>query len=254
MMTGVGNRPVPFTVLITILALGVLSAGCASHGGAERTANPDPLEPINRVSYKINDVGDRYLLRPVAKVYDRITPQFLKIGINNFFDNIEYPRVIINDFLQGKFAQGTVDTGRFLVNSTVGVGGLFDPAKDLGLRVHDEDFGQTFAVWGIPAGPYLVVPLFGPRTLRHAFGTLAETQVSPVLQLTRSTVRTSLTILFFVHQRYTLLGPDEQVYNAFDPYAFVRDAYLQNREYLIYDGNLPEEDLFLDDEFEDEDF
>jgi phospholipid-binding lipoprotein MlaA len=236
-----------YRVALAIVTL-LCATGCASRGGTEQAPNPDPLEPINRQIYKLNDVLDRYALRPVAKGYNKVTPEPARIGISNFFDNITYPVTIINDFLQGKIAQGFSDTGRFLVNSTIGLLGFVDVATDAGLPRHDEDFGQTFAKWGAPAGPYIVVPFFGPRTVRSGIGDLANVQVNPLIQYNNTSIRDKLLILWTIETRASLVGPDELVREAFDPYLFVRDAYLQNREYLINDG---QESLEFD-EFEDE--
>jgi len=232
-----------------------LIMGCATRSGAEQDDYSDPLEPINRVTFRLNDFGDKYLLRPVAKGYERITPAAIRTGINNFFDNLNYTVDIVNALLQGKFRQAASDTGRLALNTTLGFGGFLDPATDAGLARHDEDFGQTLAVWGVPAGPYLVVPLFGPRTLRSGVGTLGDLWLSPQLRLFSSSVQTKVNIVYLIHQRSTLLGIDAELDRAFDRYTFIRDSYLQNRKFLQYDGNPPEEDFYFDDdEFEDEEF
>jgi phospholipid-binding lipoprotein MlaA len=236
-----------------------LIMGCATRNAAEQDDYSDPLEPLNRVTFRINDLGDKYLLRPVAKGYERIMPAFIRTGINNFFDNLNYTIDIANALLQGKFKQAASDTGRLALNTTLGFGGFLDPATDAGLAKHDEDFGQTLAVWGVPAGPYLVVPLFGPKTFRSGVGTLGDLWLAPQLRLFSSSVQTKVNIVYLIHQRSTLLGIDAELDRAFDRYAFIRDSYLQNRKFLRYDGNLPEEDLYLedegfDDEFDDEEF
>lgn len=220
--------------------------GCAGDAAARKEpANPDPFEPFNRVMYDINDLGDRYLARPVAKAYEAGTPRVFRMGANNFLENLRYPITIVNDFLQGKVRQGGQDLARFAINSTVGLFGLFDPASAAGLEVHDEDFGQTFSVWGLPQGPYLVVPVFGPYTVSSGIGDLAGTQASFIVEgpWDRST-RNALMIWYLVHRRYSVLPADEQLREAFDPYIFLRDAYLQNRRYKIYDGHPPYDDLY----------
>ncbi|MCC7328765.1 MAG: VacJ family lipoprotein [Gammaproteobacteria bacterium] len=224
--------------------------GCAGPATASRTpANPDPLEPVNRVIFRINDIGDRYVGKPVAQAYEKGTPGFFRTGTSNFLGNLRYPITIVNDVLQGKIRQGGQDLARFALNSTVGLFGLLDPASEVGLAMHDEDFGQTLAVWGVPQGPYLVVPIFGPRTLTSGIGDLADTQFSPLHQWPGDVAtRNALIILYLVNTRYSLLPLDEQVQQAFDPYAFVRDAYLQNRLFRIYDGHPPEEDLYPEDD------
>lgn len=237
------------------IVLALFMSACAANKSAEQEVN-DPFEPVNRVTYKINDWGDKFILRPIAKGYEWIAPDFVRTGINNFYDNLGYPMDIVNALLQGKFKQALSDTGRLALNSTLGLAGFLDPATDIGLARHEEDFGQTMGVWGIPQGPYLVVPFFGPRTVRSGAGNLFDALYHPQVQMSNSSLRTKINIMYFIHLRSTLLGVDKEIQRAFDPYAFVRDAYLQNRRYLVFDGNLPDEDLFFDDEeFEDfEDF
>lgn len=220
--------------------------GCATRQAQE--PNPDPLEPVNRAVYRFNDVADRYVARPVAKTYRKVLPETVRNHTSSFFGNLLYPITIVNQLLQGKFRQGGADIARFTVNSTVGLLGFFDPATGMGLEAHDEDFGQTLAVWGVPEGAYLVVPIFGPRTLTHAVGSLADTQVSILNQYNDSSVRSKVGLWYLVHRRYQLLDLDEEIEKAFDPYLFVRDAYLQNREFLIHDGEVPEEEWYPDDE------
>jgi phospholipid-binding lipoprotein MlaA len=213
--------------------------------------NPDPFERINRVSFAFNDAGDRWVLRPVAQAWEKSTPPPLRRGASNFFSNLRYPITIVNQFLQGKFAEGGRDVARFAINTTVGLGGLFDPATEIGLRRNNEDFGQTLVVWGVPDGPYLMVPLVGPRTVTHAIGSIADLYVDPLVQWPDSSVSSKAGIVFIVHERSTLLSADQQVREAFDPYVFIRDAYLQNRRFRIFDGELPDDDLLLDDLFDD---
>ena len=237
-------------ILLLTVALS-LTSGCASRKSAEQPPNPDPFEPVNRQIYKFNDVADRFVLRPVGKGYNFITPRPVQTGVSNFFDNVTYPITIVNDFLQGKVGQGFSDSGRFIVNTTLGILGLFDVATEIGLERHEEDFGQTFAKWGIPAGPYIIVPLFGPRTIRSGIGNLADIQVNPLLRYNNTSVRDKLLLLWVIETRAALIGPDELVLEAFDPYLFVRDAYLQNREYLISDGKSGATDPDFDDDFDD---
>ncbi len=225
-------------------------SGCTTSKGAER--NVDPLEAINRPIYKFNSVTDKFILRPIAKGYDFVMPRLARVGVRNFLDNLRYPVVFVNGFLQGKFKQGASDTGRFLINSTVGLGGLFDPATSLGLVAHQEDFGLTFARWGIPQGPYIVVPMLGPRTVRSGVGTLADIQINPMVQLNNTSLRSKILILFTIDSRANLLPIDEQINAAYDPYLFIRDAYLQNRVFLLEDDSEATDDPF-EDEFE-EDF
>lgn len=214
----------------------------------------DRFEKLNRGVYKFNDTIDRAALKPVAKGYKKITPSWMRRGIANFFANLEYPITIVNQFLQGKAATGFKDTGRFLLNSTLGIGGLFDVATPVGLEAHDEDFGQTLAVWGVGSGPYVNLPLLGPSTLRDAPARVVDYFLDP---LTYGDIHWQeewgQRVLDLVHTRSELLSLDPTLERAFDPYAFVRDAWLQRREFEIYDGNPPPETLdeeFFDDEEE----
>jgi len=234
---------------LLILLLGI--TGCASRGGTAPEQVADPLEPLNRFTFRVNLTADKYLIRPVAKVYDTLTPRPLRIGVNNFFLNLKSPIIIVNGLLQGKFRQASSDTGRLLTNSTLGLGGLLDPATPLGMPAHDEDFGQTLAVWGFRPGPYLVLPLFGPRTVRNTVGLAGDSVLHPLIFMNNTTLKWALRGLYIVHRRATLLSVDKQINESYDPYIFVRDAYVQHREYLIYDGNLPQDDDF-EDEFDDE--
>lgn len=239
--------PTPTLASALILSVAVLSlGGCAARQAEER--NPDPLEPVNRAVYRFNDVADRYVAKPAAKTYKKILPHVVRTHTTSFFNNLLYPITVVNDFLQGKVRQGGADLARFAVNTTVGIIGIFDPATDMGLEAHDEDFGQTLAVWGVPDGPYLMVPIFGPRTLSHAVGSLADTQVSILVQYDDSSVRSKVGLWYMVHKRHQLLELDEEIEKAFDPYLFIRDAYFQNRQFLIYDGEVPEEEWYPEDE------
>jgi len=217
----------------------------------------DPFEPANRAIFRFNEVADKYVARPIAKGYQYVIPAVLRTGVTNFFDNLNYPIDIINAALQGKFKQVGLDTSRLIINTTVGVLGFMDPATDVGLVKHNEDFGQTLGVWGVPEGPYIMMPFFGPYTVRSGVGILADAYVSPQLRLFNSSVTTKVNILWLVHRRSMLIGIDEEIQRAFDRYAFVRDAYIQNREYLLYDGNPPDQEFeldFDDDEFDDDEF
>jgi len=218
------------------------------------TPSEDPFEKINRPIYKFNSGVDTFILRPAAVGYEFITPQFFRTGVSNFFDNLTYPVTIVNDFLQGKLVQGLQDIGRFAINSTLGLAGILDPATAFGLKQNEEDFGQTFSVWGIPQGPYIVLPLLGPSTVTSSVGILANTQVNPVMQWPNSSVRSKMFILWTVETRQSLLTIDEAVRQSFDPYLFIREAYLQNRRFLINDGQLAGEsfDDDFDDSFDDE--
>jgi phospholipid-binding lipoprotein MlaA len=230
--------------LLPILVAAGAIAGCATASGPER--NVDPLEAINRPIYRFNELTDRFLVRPVAKGYDFVMPRPARTGVSNFLDNLRYPVVIINGFLQGKFNQGIADTGRLLINSTIGIAGLFDPATGLGLEAHEEDFGLTLARWGVAEGPYIMVPLIGPRTFRSGAGTLADIQVNPIVAMNNSSARGKIVGLWVIDTRAGLLPIDKQIEEAFDPYLFVRDAYLQNRKFLREGQSARPEDPFED--------
>ena len=230
------------------LCLTVLfAAGCA-HSPTYDTL--DPLEPVNRGIYKFNDTADTYVLKPVAKGYVAVTPGFVRTGVTNFFGNLTYPLTIVNQFLQGKPADGFSDMGRFLVNSTLGIGGLFDPATPLGLNRHDEDFGQTFGKWGVGNGWYLMLPFLGPSTNRDLTGRIVAIPFNPTYYVSDGDVVLGLSALDIVNTRAMLLNADRLVRNQYDPYVFIRDAYLQRRRSQVYDGSPPREDFDFDD-FED---
>lgn len=230
--------------LIILLAAVGMAAGCAH----SPTYDPqDPLEPVNRGIYKFNDTADTYVLRPVAKGYVAVTPTFVRTGVTNFFSNLAYPLTIVNQFLQGKPADGFSDVGRFLVNSTLGLGGLFDPATPLGLEKHDEDFGQTFGKWGVGNGWYLMLPFLGPSTNRDLSGRIVAIPFNPTYAFEESEVLIGLSVLDIVNTRAMLLNADRLVRNQYDPYVFIRDAYLQRRRAQVYDGSPPREDFDFDD-------
>jgi len=243
-----GARNKGLLMLLLAASLGLAVTGCASQNAATSAEAYDPLQPVNRVFYKFNDLGDRYLLRPLAVGYQRTLPQPVRTGVHNFFSNLLYPVTIANAFLQGKFRQTGRDGARFLLNSIVGLGGLFDPATRVGLTENDEDFGQTLAVWGVGNGPYLVIPVFGPSTVRNALGDAVDSPLTPFLNITDGKLDWSLGgwVIYQVDRRSRFLDADEQVFEAYDPYIFVRDAYLQNRRYRSLDGNVPEDDSYLD--------
>jgi phospholipid-binding lipoprotein MlaA len=236
---------------LLLIAVTLAGAGCASAPG--RTLNDDPWEGFNRGVYKFNDTVDRATLKPIAKGYRKITPQWFRIGVGNFFSNLAYPATIVNQFLQGKAKLGLQDTGRFLVNSTLGVAGIFDVATPMGLQANDEDFGQTLAVWGVGSGPYLTLPFFGPSSLRDAPSRIADYFLGP---LTYADIpwEAEWTMRAFdvVHTRSELLSLDPTLERTFDPYAFMRDAWVQQREFNIVDGNPPPETLEDLEDFEEE--
>ncbi|HKK14435.1 MAG TPA: VacJ family lipoprotein [Gammaproteobacteria bacterium] len=220
------------------LAGAIALAGCAVRPPYE-PAN-DPLEPVNRAVYKFNDTVDRALIKPVAQGYKKAVPQPVRTGVGNFFDNLKAPVVVVNDLLQGKVAQGGMDTSRFIWNSTVGLAGLIDVATPMGLEQHDEDFGQTFGAWGIGEGWYLVLPLLGPSTVRDAAGLPPAWVMDPVYRTSDMALRNGAVVLRTVNTRARLLGASNVLQTAaLDPYLYTREAYRQYRWNRIYDGNPP---------------
>jgi phospholipid-binding lipoprotein MlaA len=227
------SRNLATLVMLTMLAL--LMAGCASN-----PANPhDPLERYNRSMYSFNDAVDRAVVRPVAEVYEGVTPQFVRTGVGNFFGNLNDLWIGTNNMLQGKFADGWSDWMRVVFNSTFGLLGVIDIASDMGLTKHDEDFGQTLGVWGVGEGAYVVLPLLGPRTVRDASALPVDFMADTVTHLDHVRTRNSLTGLRLVHGRAQLLGADQALkQGTTDEYAYMRDFYLQQRRYKVLDGNV----------------
>ncbi len=232
---------------ISILTSVILLSGCATTQHADGVN--DPLEGYNRVMYGFNDAADRAVIKPAAQVYDAVLPDPIQKGVSNFFRNLNEITVIINDLLQLKFGQAFHDTGRFLLNTTVGVAGVFDVAGHAGYESHNEDFGQTLGYWGVDTGPYVVLPFFGPRTVRDTVGLVGDYYTDPVTYLEDNGARNALIILKAIDYRANLLGAEKILDEATDDeYIFVREAYLQRRQNLVYDGNPPEEnfDVFSD--------
>lgn len=200
----------------------------------------DPYEGLNRSLFAINEVVDKYAAKPVAQIYDMAVPLPMKAAAGNFFGNAGDFWIGVNSALQGKFSDAGVDFGRLLVNSTVGIFGLFDVASELGLEKHDEDVGQTLAVWGYGDSAYLFIPLIGPRTVRDTVGYFADSYVDPVWRISPISVRNSAVASRFVDIRAGLLPTDKVVEEAaLDKYAYIRDAYLQRRRNQIFDGRPP---------------
>lgn len=227
---------------LALLAVAAFLGGCATTqaDGTPRPRNPDPFENVNRGVFRFNDTLDRYALRPAAIVYRDYTPKLVQTGVGNFFDNLGSPTTIINQFLQGKFKEGTQDTARFLLNTTLGWGGVIDVASGgTNLPKHNEDSGQTLGWWGVPPGPYLVLPFLGPATLRDAPARVADDFTQPFRWYSAGSERWISLGLSFLDKRVQYLPLDETLARTYDPYVFVRDAYLQRRLYLVFDGNPP---------------
>jgi phospholipid-binding lipoprotein MlaA len=224
----------PLFCLLLCLGLG----GCASP-----SHNPkDPFESFNRGAYKFNDALDKAVLKPVAKGYNTVMPAPARTGLSNFFSNLNDVTVAANDLLQFKVKQAASDTGRIFVNTTVGVLGLIDVATPIGLEKHNEDFGQTLGYWGVGSGPYLMLPFLGPSSVRDSVGLYADTMTSQTSRIKHVAVRNEVYLTNFVVKRASLLDEEKVIDEAaIDRYSFIRDAYLQHRQNLVYDGNPPRE-------------
>jgi len=246
--------PVAFAkTLVTACAVSLL-AGCATTSGEPQEAQWDPIEPVNRGVFKFNRTADKLVLRPIAKGYQTVAPVPIRRSVGHFFYNLEMPIVFVGDMLQAKPQAAGQDALRFLINSTIGIGGLLDVATKLGIDKNREDFSQTFASWGAGDGPYLMVPLLGPYTFRHGVGRLLDLLLHPLYHYEDSSVRDKLWALNIIDIREGLIGADAALDNALDPYLALRDAYYQNRRSLIYDGDPPLDDELFEEEFNEEDF
>jgi phospholipid-binding lipoprotein MlaA len=221
------------------LAFVLLLGGCATTNGGDPR---DPWEGLNRKTFAFNDALDRAVLKPVAQGYQKVTPEFAQEGVNNFFDNLEDLGTGLNNILQGKPRQGASDLGRLVVNTVFGVFGLWDVATPLGLEKHYEDFGQTLGVWGVKSGPYFVIPLLGPSTARDAPAKAVDPSWYYSNAIDNNTVYWSLWSLDKVRTRANLFKAESVLDQAaLDRYTFMRDAWLQRRQSMVYDGSPPRE-------------
>jgi len=224
---------------LLLAALVGAASGCAST--ADRDPR-DPWEPLNRGVYKFNDKIDTTIAQPVARTYQRFVPSGARERVRNFFGNLADPFIGVNNFLQGKFEDGVSDWARFAFNTTIGLFGLHDVATDMGYEKHNEDFGQTFGRWGSPSGPYLVLPFLGSSTLRDGIGTGVDIYTDPLGAIRPYHTEYALWGLRLTQTRADLLDASRILEEAaLDKYTFQRDAYLQRRRSLIYDGHPPRE-------------
>ena len=220
----------------------IVMTGCATTQQNERVAKIDPFEPLNRAVFSFNEVADDYVIKPIAEAYKFVLPEFARTGVTNFFGNINDVLIAANNLLQGKPGNAANDIGRFLINSTIGILGLFDVATDMGMDKNREDFGQTLGVWGLSDGPYVVLPFFGPSNVRDTVGFVVDIETDFILnsnKLNRDQ-KTSSTVLRAINRRADLLDAGQLLEDAaFDKYSFMRDGYLQRRRNQIHDGNPP---------------
>lgn len=228
---------------LIMLGLAVLMVGCASIPAGVQPSPHDPWEPFNRSVFEFNEGLDTYLLKPVVSVYRFILPEFIRDGIYNFFSNYSDIYTALYNLLQGKPGDAFNDLMRVAVNTTMGLGGLLDLATPGGLEKHKEDWGQTLGVWGVPAGPYVVLPFFGPSNVRDTFGTAADLESDYLFRLLPNVgLRNSLTGLRVVNARNTYYEAGDLLDGAaIDKYSFVRDAYIQRRQYQINEGREDDE-------------
>jgi phospholipid-binding lipoprotein MlaA len=225
-------------------------SGCATIPGGK----PDPrdrFERFNRTVFALNTKLDHAILRPAARGYVKLTSRRVRTGINNFITNLDSPVTIVNNFLQGKFNDGINDTARLVVNTTIGIGGLFDPATGMGLERHVADFGETLGIWGVHGGPYLMLPFLGSSNVRDAIGLVPDYLLLHEIETVQlfdnnEYVQWSLFAVGAVNRRAQLLDLDRVIDSSYDPYAVLRSAYLQRRAYLINGGVTPPEEEFPD--------
>lgn len=243
------QKPITHTplLLLSSLIFSITLAGCATTATTVADQN-DPWAGWNRGTQEFNDDLDKAVLKPMAKGYQYITPEVVDKGITNFFSNLNDIGVTINDFLQFKFTQGGMDASRFLINTTAGVAGIFDVAKLIDLPKHKEDFGQTLGSWGIPSGSYLVLPLFGPSSPRDTFGLIGDALLNPLTYVSvfgGAAVNAATAggrVLDVTDTRANLMSTEKVVEEgSVDRYDFIKNSYQQNREYVVYDGNPPDD-------------
>jgi len=241
------NKPAVFFAIL----LSLLLSACA--GTQNRHTDPvnDPWEGLNRKTYAFNDGLDKAIVRPVAVAYDKVMPDPAKRGVGNFFRNLDAPVTYFNQLFQGKIGQSGATLARFFINSTIGLLGFFDVATKWGIPYYNEDLGQTLATWGIKKSPYLVLPFLGPSSGRDGIGRLGDSFLHPVGRAIHKRGVWGYWIFRGIDTRARYLDQDADLREAYDPYVLMRDVWLQNREYQIYDGNPPmaDYDLYLEESY-----
>jgi phospholipid-binding lipoprotein MlaA len=225
------------TIRTLLAALLLLLLGACATQAPTRSDPRDPWERMNRATYAFNDRFDKAIFRPVARGYRAAVPRFAQTGIRNAFDNVDTTITMLNDLLQGQFTGFVHDTSRLLVNTVIGIGGLFDPATAMGLEKSDRDFGQTLGKWGLHTGPYVVLPLLGPSDVRDTFGRTADAFSTPRTYIRNTWWNYGTWGLEKVDWRSRVLDSDRLLDSAYDPYAFLRNAYLQNRAFKVRGGS-----------------
>jgi phospholipid-binding lipoprotein MlaA len=253
------KSPYDFSPTMRLASAACLLLGLSACASKPATySEKDPLEPVNRAVYSFNSFVDKVMLRPLALGYSEITPAPVQTGVSNVFANLLEPANSINNLLQAKPSMAANSAGRFVINSTLGIAGIFDIAGNAnfvtdpattGFRRQEEDFDQTLASWGVPAGPYLVLPFLGPSTPRDAISLWADAQVNPMFYTDNRSVGDKLIALRILELRTRLLPLDDTLNRSQDPYVLMRTAYRQNREFLIWDGNPPLDKDLYDEEF-----
>lgn len=227
---------------MALASVALALAGCAATSGPadDHSAAVDPLEPFNRSVHAFNDTVDQAVLRPVAKGYETVVPEPVRFAVGNFFGNLADVWTAVNQLLQGKPIEATSDLYRVLINSTLGLAGVVDLASAIGIEKHHEDFGQTLAVWGVPSGPYLVLPFLGPSTLRDAPARAVDIVADPLREIDSHGRRNNLWLTRVIDDRSRLFSAERLLDGAaLDKYSFTRDAWLQRRRNLVHDGNPP---------------
>lgn len=253
MRAAIANQQRTSLRLVILSLISLMVVGCA--GNQAREPDPrDPWEGFNRGMYAFNDTLDKAILHPIAKGYDKITPDVVKNRVSNVMDNLAYPVTVAGLLLEGEPGKAWLGLMRFLMNSTFGLGGLFDVAADNGMPAEEEDIGQAFAAWGWDDSRYLVVPFFGPTTVRDGIGSIGDYFSTGTTYLSKGTFTRrkhySPVIVDTIRTRALYLINDKSINDAYDPYAFVRDAYLQHRDYLLRNGEaeFPDYDQLLEDD------
>lgn len=239
---------------LAVCLVGFALSGCAGNQAQQDSESEatvyDPLEPLNRKMYAFNEGLDKVALKPLAKGYKKVVPKPVRRGFANIFSNLGTPRSALNNFLQGKPKRGFSELGRFLFNSTLGIGGIFDIASAGGVDRYSESFGETLAVWGMPEGPYLVLPFFGPHSALSATALPVDfyTDLNPHL---KTPIRDRLYFFRTMDTRVKLLAAESFLEKSTDPYISLRESFRQNRTFKVHDGDPPEEDLLDDELFDD---